>query len=91
VPPTGAVNLAVRPEKLEIAKPGGAPENRLTGTVRDIVYQGDTLSIFVALDDGTGVALTHMASKRILSVLPRTGEPIELSLHPADVAIVSVG
>ena len=58
IPDGDALMLAVHSEKLLIDD--GAQDtacNRLTGTVTDIVYQGESLRIFLALADGTALSL----------------------------------
>ena len=51
----GTIRVAVRPEWLDLAPPGGAPAggNALAGTVRDVIYLGETMHVQVALADGT--------------------------------------
>jgi len=52
--PTGtAVEAFVRPERVELTAPGGAPgENRLTGRVERVVFSGATVSVEIRLDTG---------------------------------------
>jgi len=53
----GPVEIAVRPEWLDLSTPGEAPagENALAGTVQDLIYLGETMHVQVALADGTPV------------------------------------
>ena len=53
----GRVEIAVRPEWLDLSAPGEEPagENALAGTVQDVIYLGETMHVQVALADGTPV------------------------------------
>ena len=65
IPDGDALMLAVHSEKLLIDD--GAEDaacNRLTGTVTDIVYQGESLRIFLGLTDGTASACASRAITR---------------------------
>jgi putative spermidine/putrescine transport system ATP-binding protein len=88
VPAEGALKLAVRPEKLEIAQANVPAINRFDGKVKEIVYQGDTLMIYACLEDGSELALQRMVSRRILTIMPAIGDTIVLTLDPNDVAFV---
>jgi len=50
---TGAVTIAVRPEKLEVGDEAAAFENAFTGEVVDEIYKGDVGKFEIMLDDGT--------------------------------------
>jgi len=89
VPNGDALILAVHSEKLLIDDGAGDPaRNRLTGTVTDVVYQGESLRIFLALPDGTALSLRqpshHEANRRI----PTLGGSLSVTLHPEDTIIV---
>ncbi len=58
--PGAAICVAVRPEKLTLAKPGQGLElpNRLSGRVRDVAYLGDACVYHVTLDSGKIVKAT---------------------------------
>ncbi len=73
-PEGGRVFVAVRPEKMRIAKAEGAAAhgtNWLSGTVRDIAYHGDFVMYVVALADGTAVRVSRPTEMR-LTELPIT-------------------
>jgi len=79
----------VHSEKLLIDDGAGdQARNRLTGTVTDVVYQGESLRIFLALPDGTALSLRqpshHEANRRI----PTLGGSLTVTLHPEDTIIV---
>ena len=92
IPDGDALMLAVHSEKLLIDNGAGdAACNRLTGTVTDVVYQGESLRIFLALADGTMLSLRqpshHEANRRI----PPPGGSITVTLHPEDTIVVPKG
>jgi putative spermidine/putrescine transport system ATP-binding protein len=89
IPDGDALMLAVHSEKLLIND--GAQDsacNLLTGTVTDIVYQGESLRIFLALADGIALSLRqpshHLAYQRI----PPLGGSLTVTLHPEDTIVV---
>lgn len=89
VPDGGALMLAVHSEKLLIddGSSDGAC-NRLTGTVTDVVYQGESLRVFIALPDGTALSLRQPSHHEAYRRIPPPGEPITVTLHPEDTIIV---
>jgi putative spermidine/putrescine transport system ATP-binding protein len=89
IPNGDALMLAVHSEKLLVDhRNGDAACNRLTGTVRDVVYQGESLRIFLELADGAALTLRqpshHEANRRI----PPPGASLTVTLHPEDTIIV---
>ena len=81
--------LAVHTEKLLIAD--GADDaalNRLTGTVTDVVYQGESLRVFLALDDGTALSLRQPSHHEAYRRIPPVGGSLTVTLHPQDTIIV---
>lgn len=89
VPDGDALMLAVHSEKLLIDD--GAQDavcNRLTGTVTDIVYQGESLRIFLALADGLALSLRQPSYHQAYSRIPPLGGSLTVTLHPEDTIIV---
>ena len=90
VPGHGDLLIALQTEKLVVIDPADAPElNHLAGTVLDVVYQGESLRVFVRLADDVVISFrqpTHHAGRR---QIPPPGSPIDLGLHPADTIVVS--
>lgn len=89
VPTAEVLMLAVHSEKLLID--GGDADaacNRLTGKVTDVVYQGESLRIFLSLPDGTSLSLRqpshYVAARRI----PPIGDQLTVRLHPEDTIVV---
>ncbi|ALN73472.1 ABC transporter ATP-binding protein [Aureimonas sp. AU20] len=90
IPPgTGPLFLAVHSEKLLIDG-GGSMDglNRIEGTVREIIYQGESLRVTVALPDGQVLALRQPSHHIARARLPAPGQPVSLTLHPEDVIVV---
>ena len=89
VPDGDALILAVHSEKLLIDDgTGDAVRNRLTGTVTDIVYQGESLRIFLALPDGTALSLRQPSHHEAYRRIPPVGGSLTVTLHPEDTIIV---
>ena len=89
-PETKALLLAVQTEKLLIETEATDPSfNRLTGRVTDIVYQGESLRVFVDLDGGANVSLRQPAHHVARSRIPAPGSPITMLLHPEDTIVVA--
>jgi putative spermidine/putrescine transport system ATP-binding protein len=89
IPDGDALMLAVHSEKLLIDD--GAPDtacNRLTGTVTDIVYQGESLRIFLALADGIVLSLRQASYHQAYSRIPPLGGSLTVTLHPEDTIVV---
>lgn len=90
VPVAGDLVLAVQTEKLLIDRVAGDPErNLLSGKVQDIVYQGESLRIFVTLPDGASVSLRQPSHYEAARRIPPIGEKVQISLHPEDTIIVA--
>ena len=93
IPDGDALMLAVHSEKLLIDD--GAQDaacNRLTGTVTDIVYQGESLRIFLALADGIALSLRQPSYHQAYHRIPPLGGSLTVTLHPEDTIVVpSVG
>jgi putative spermidine/putrescine transport system ATP-binding protein len=89
VPNGEALILAVHSEKLLIDDgTGDATRNRLTGTVTDVVYQGESLRIFLALPDGTALSLRQPSHHEAYRRIPPLGGSLTVTLHPEDTIIV---
>ena len=81
--------LVVRPEKLEILTNGSDGDfNCLTGTVKELVYQGESFIFYVSLDGGAEIVVRSPSRREALAVVPERGQPIRLGLHPEDTILV---
>ncbi len=78
---TGAVKLAIRPERIHLYEHQTAGDNRLPGMVERLVFLGSTTNIYVRL--ATGSALQALV-RNDGAVLPYSqGTPVSVGL-PAD-------
>jgi putative spermidine/putrescine transport system ATP-binding protein len=89
IPDGDELMLAVHCEKLLIDDAtGDAAPNRLTGTVTDVVYQGESLRIFLTLADGTRLSLRQPSHHDAYRRIPSPGGAITVVLHPEDTIVV---
>ncbi|WFU42931.1 ABC transporter ATP-binding protein [Bradyrhizobium sp. CB82] len=89
IPAGDALMLAVHSEKLLIHDGAGDGAcNRLTGTVTDIVYQGESLRIFLSLADGSALSLRQPTYHEAYRRIPPVGGNLTVTLHPADTIVV---
>jgi putative spermidine/putrescine transport system ATP-binding protein len=89
IPDRDALMLAVHSEKLLIDDgTADGSRNRLTGTVADIVYQGESLRIFLTLPDGTALSLRQPSHHEAYRRIPPLGGSLTVTLHPEDTIIV---
>ena len=84
----GPHQLVVRPEKLTVLGDGdGAGLNTFDGTVKEVVYQGESSLVYVTLAGGGEIALRR-AARQSDAALGEVGAQIRLGLAPADAVIV---
>ena len=89
VPTAEALMLAVHSEKLLIdGEDADAACNRLTGKVTDVVYQGESLRIFLSLPDGTSLSLRQPSHFEASRRIPPIGDELTVTLHPEDTIVV---
>ena len=84
--------LAIRPEKLIIGPRAEQPDvNIFEGTVKEIVYQGESCLIYVGLDGGEAHAGRDLIVRQTTSSaleLPEVGARVRLGLAPSDSIVV---
>jgi spermidine/putrescine transport system ATP-binding protein len=85
------VRIAVRPEWLDVWRPEAVPpeENALAGTVREIIYLGETMHVIVTIP-GTGdvtVALRN-EGQLIKPLAWKRGDPVAVAWLPEDCQIL---
>jgi putative spermidine/putrescine transport system ATP-binding protein len=84
-----ALMLAVHSEKLLIADPATDPAcNRLTGRITDIVYQGESLRVFLDLPGGASLSLRQPSHYAASQKIPPVGSDLTVTLHPEDTIVV---
>jgi spermidine/putrescine transport system ATP-binding protein len=84
--PVGApVHVVVRPEKIALEPPGQGrrEDNRLSGVVREVVFQGTSVRYVVDIGPDGMLAVHQQNSQRIdLGGLLKPGEEVEISWRP---------
>jgi putative spermidine/putrescine transport system ATP-binding protein len=90
LPASGSLLLALQTEKLLIGQnqPGDA-FNHLSGTVSEIVYQGESLRVFVRLENGFSISFRQPSHHTGRRQIPAPGCKIDLLLHPEDTIAVA--
>ncbi|KRE00404.1 ABC transporter ATP-binding protein [Bosea sp. Root381] len=89
LPAQGELVLAIQTEKLLIEDGTGAPErNRFQARVTDVVFQGESLRVFLSLPDGTALSLRQPSHYEAARRIPPAGEMLTVSLHPQDTIVV---
>ncbi|WP_231714840.1 ABC transporter ATP-binding protein [Enhydrobacter aerosaccus] len=89
VPATGDLVLAVQTEKLLIDLDRQDPtRNHFSGRVADIVFQGESLRVFLTLDGGASLSLRQPSHYEATRRIPPIGERVNVSLHPEDTIVV---
>jgi putative spermidine/putrescine transport system ATP-binding protein len=88
--PAGQSLLMIRPERLRIldAAAGTADLNLLDGTVRDIVYQGDTVLVQVALAGDAVAGVRAASTSSAMAAIPPRGAPVRLALAAEDTILL---
>lgn len=82
--------LVIRSEKLLIAAERSSDTNLLEGRVTEVVYQGESMVIFVNLGDEMTVAMRRPCHEANIVDMPQVGEDAALSLHPENTIVVPV-
>jgi spermidine/putrescine transport system ATP-binding protein len=86
-----AIRIAVRPEWLDLVRPGHVPpgENALCGSVRDVIYLGETMHVVVALPGGTDMTVALRNEGQLINPLPwRRGDEAVVAWKPEDCQIL---
>ncbi len=89
LPAGGELYLSVQTEKLLIDD-GNQPDcvNRMTGKVTDVVYQGDSLRVYLQLANGVNLTLRQPSHYTAARQIPVIGQQLQLALHPEDTIVV---
>lgn len=89
IPDGEALMLVVHSEKLLIEEGAAdAASNRLTGKVTDIVYQGESLRVFLDLGGGASLSLRQPSHYTAVQRIPPVGAELTVTLHPEDTIVV---
>jgi spermidine/putrescine ABC transporter ATP-binding subunit len=89
---TGAnIRVAVRPEWMDLFPPGQLPpgENGLTGTVREVIYLGETMHVIVTLKDGRDCTVAMRNEGQLIKPLPwKKGDAASVAWLPEDCQVL---
>ena len=85
------VRIAVRPEWQSLVRAGaGAPgDNLLPGTIREIIFRGETLHVLVLLADGS-TARVALQNEGVLAnpLTWRVGDAVQIGWRPRDAQVL---
>jgi spermidine/putrescine ABC transporter ATP-binding subunit len=81
----GAAVLFVRPEKITLAREAGAHGDAALGTVRDVVYVGESRRYHVELDTGDLFVVKQMNAAAGPAYAP--GDRVTIAFRPSDAVI----
>jgi putative spermidine/putrescine transport system ATP-binding protein len=87
VPPPGRYGLLIRPERLRRLAPAEASlpnVNAFSGIVSDVIFQGDSFRVEVALYEGATITWRSRFSSRVPGDLPARGDAIDVALARED-------
>jgi spermidine/putrescine transport system ATP-binding protein len=91
VAPGQSIRIAVRPEWLDIVRPDQVPagENAIRGTVRDVVYLGETMHVMVAIPGSDDVTVALRNEGQLINPLPwKRGEDAAVAWRPEDCQVL---
>ncbi len=89
LPAAGELFLAIQSENVIVGSPPAeAGYNGLSGTLRDIVFQGESSKLTIALDHGPLISVRRAGHHAATAALPAPGERLGLSLHVEDTIVV---
>jgi spermidine/putrescine transport system ATP-binding protein len=85
------VRIAVRPEWMDVWRPDGVPagENAVGGTIRDVIYLGETMHVIVSVPDAEDVTVAVRNEGQLIKPLPwRRGDQAAVAWLPEDCQIL---
>jgi ABC-type Fe3+/spermidine/putrescine transport system ATPase subunit len=91
IQPGAPVRIAVRPEWMDVWRPGEVPagENALPGTIREVIYLGETMHVIVTLADGIDVTVAVRNEGQLIKPLPwKRGDAAMVAWLPEDCQIL---
>jgi len=90
VPEAESLYLAIRTEKLLVMDPDtDLGENMFSGRVRHAVYQGESMRLFIDIDDETDVSVRRLCQAGDTMVMPKSGDNVRLHLPPESTVVVT--
>jgi spermidine/putrescine ABC transporter ATP-binding subunit len=85
------VRIAVRPEWMDVSRPDAIPpgENALQGTIRDIIYLGETMHVIVTVPGAGDVTVALRNEGQLIKPLSwKRGDPAAVAWLPEDCQIL---
>jgi spermidine/putrescine ABC transporter ATP-binding subunit len=85
------VRIAVRPEWMDVCRPGDVPagENAIGGTIRDVIYLGETMHVIVTVPGAGDVTVAVRNEGQLIKPLPwKRGEAAAVAWLPEDCQIL---
>jgi spermidine/putrescine transport system ATP-binding protein len=85
--PGGAVRIAIRPEWLDLFPRDQVPagENSIAGTVREVVFRGETIHVLVEISPEVTVTVALRNEGQLTRPIPwRAGDPVAVGWLPED-------
>ena len=86
-----AVRIAVRPEWMDVIRPDAVPpgENALRGTIRDIIYLGETMHVIVTVPGSGDITVAVRNEGQLIKPLAwKRGDPAAVAWLPEDCQIL---
>jgi ABC-type Fe3+/spermidine/putrescine transport system ATPase subunit len=85
------VRIAVRPEWMDVWRPDAVPpgENAVGGTIRDVIYLGETMHVIVTVPGCEDVTVAVRNEGQLIKPLPwKRGDPAAVAWLPEDCQIL---
>jgi spermidine/putrescine transport system ATP-binding protein len=86
-----AVRIAVRPEWMDVWRPDAVPagENALHGTIRDIIYLGETMHVIVTVPESGDITVAVRNEGQLIKPLEwKRGDPAAVAWLPEDCQVL---
>jgi spermidine/putrescine ABC transporter ATP-binding subunit len=86
-----ALRVAVRPEWMDVWRPGAVPagENAVTGTIREVIYLGETMHVIVTVPGCADVTVAVRNEGQLIKPLPwKRGDEAAVAWLPEDCQIL---
>ena len=86
-----ALRVAVRPEWMDVWRPGAVPagENAVTGTIREVIYLGETMHVIVTVPGCADVTVAMRNEGQLIKPLPwKRGDEAAVAWLPEDCQIL---
>ncbi len=87
--------LLMRPERLSVlgngtGKTDSDDMNIFDATVRETVFQGESVLIYAELANGMTITVRGGTKRDVMAAIPEPGRPIALGLHSDDTVLIAV-